>query len=418
MLKKVLLNSVPWVLALGMTSLLAPAPATGALFEQEDVDQDKFVAIAVPLPQGDRYNLIVLEQKSNEQLCWEETTDQGVINPLLLTFDFSGICGRSTDSNGYSIRQVGEDLALKYRLSLIKKDNALVLMGMPLQSSYGKSFEIGRTRILTDDFLKITLNPDWRLTRRVYQGQPLGHLYFTRDVIPPEPIVEESSVEETVLEAQPESTVAAGASDASDQDMRSPEIEETGRTSRQFNDSLLKDGGGAPQKQNSVEAMPTKPSGPPPLLGPVQIPVPSVPATQSSTQGRNTDIPVSDVSPAPVIPIPVPNIAPLGKVGASEPDVFSDGDRPQLPTLNAAGDPPPPPFTVALSIKRYRVYVDPVNETQTQAAKTIAPDAFWTAHQGRRLLQVGAFFKKSKADAMMQELGQQGISGIIDASQY
>ncbi|MEM9137046.1 MAG: DUF3747 domain-containing protein [Cyanobacteria bacterium P01_F01_bin.42] len=367
-------------IALGLMAALPMAQAQAALFDQEEVEQDRFVVVAVPLPQGNRHNLLVIEQKSDARPCWEESGE--AINPLLLTFDFTGVCGRSTDSNGYSIRQVGEDLALKYRLSLQKKNGVLVLTGVPLRSSFGKAMEIGKTQSAGGDFLRVTLNPDWRLTRRVYQGRPLGHIYFTRDVIPLEAESTSSPIEETDSDPVPTSG------------------------------------------PDSLEDPGFSPTAPRPLDGPIQIPVPR-PRSQTLTSqapksqaGQTASVPAADFSPPPMTPIPVPTIAPLGRVGASEPDVFSNRDLPRLPQVSPAGDPPPPPFNVALSIKRYRVFAAPENSTQSQALQNLAPDAFWTVHKGRRMLQLGAFLEKSKADTMIQALGDRGISGIIDASSY
>lgn len=394
MLKKSLRNSLPWAIALGLMAVLPMSWAEAALFEQQDVDPEKFVAIAVPLPQGDRYNLIILEQQSDAQPCWEEDTETGTIEPLLLTFDFSGICGRSTDSNGYSIRQVGEDLALKYRLSLRKQDGVLILMGVPLKASYGKPMEIGRTQSLKDEFLKVTLNPDWRFTRRTYQGKALGHIYLTRDVIPPEP----EEIEETDdTNPSPEESDELAIADAT-QDRTGDSLEES--SDEDLSEDSSKDSASA-----TIQ----------PLSGPVEIPVPT---PQAQAIPRSTSLPVTDAPLDPLSPIPVPTIAPLGRIGASEPDVFSSGDLGRLPPVSAAGDPPPPAFNVALAIKRYRVFVSQADAGQSDIIKALAPDAFWTSHQGQRVLQLGAFEDKAKADSMIQELGQQGINGIIDAAPY
>ena len=418
-----------WAIALGLLSTVSIGKAEAALFDQEEVEQESYIAIAVPLPQGGRYNLIVIEQKSDSRLCWEETEEAGVVDPLLLNFNFTGICGRSTDSNGYSIRQVGEDLALKYRLSLQKKDGFLALMGVPLQNAFGKPIEIGRTETLTDGYLKINLNPDWKFTRRSYQGKVLGHVYFTRDVLPPEPIAEEEPeevLEETVTieSTEPEEAVS--------QD--NPQVEESAETPTFESQDGLPAWPPTELPETTTNSEPVTPkTGSPsqvsPLEGPVQIPVPIPQSSQSfpSSGGQlNTIRPVtqlpnvSQVAAAPGTPIPVPSIAPLGRVGASEPDVFSTRDLARLPKVSAAdgGSPPPPAFSVAYSIRRYRVFVDASQNPQSDAIKSIAPDAFWTRHQGRRVLQLGSFLEKSKADLMLQALGQQGISAIIDAAQY
>ncbi len=164
-------------------SLLIPYTAQAYTFGQEEVDQSKFIAIAVPFAEGKQYNLIILEQISSTQACWEEQAD-GVIDPLLLKFDFTGICGRSTDSNGYSIRQGEKDYAMDYRLSVVKQNGNLVLMGYPSRNPGAPKLKIGQTQSLTDGFLKIQLEPGWRFSKRSYNGKTLGHIYFTRDQVP------------------------------------------------------------------------------------------------------------------------------------------------------------------------------------------------------------------------------------------
>ncbi|MGB8700860.1 MAG: DUF3747 domain-containing protein, partial [Thermosynechococcaceae cyanobacterium] len=169
---------------LGFAMAHAAPSAMAVAFNQQELDQSHVIAVAVPLAQGDRYNLLILEQLSNARQCWQEVPDAGVVDPLLLKFDFTNICGRSTDSNGYSIRIAGEDKALNYRLSIVKQANHLVLLGIPSQRSYGSPIEIARSGNLTAGFLKLTLNPGWRFAKRTYQGKTLGHIYLASDTMP------------------------------------------------------------------------------------------------------------------------------------------------------------------------------------------------------------------------------------------
>ncbi|MGP1384198.1 MAG: DUF3747 domain-containing protein [Thainema sp.] len=153
-----------------------------ATFGQQEVSQENIIAIASPVNNGETHQLLVVEQVSDSQACWQENQDiAGTIEPLLLNFDFTGICSRATDSNGYSIRVGGEDLGLQYVLRVVQSDNVMRLVGIPISDRSAPKLEIGRTKGVTSDFVKIQLNPGWRFTKRTYDGQTLGHYYFTND---------------------------------------------------------------------------------------------------------------------------------------------------------------------------------------------------------------------------------------------
>jgi len=169
--------------ALGTFSALRPTIA--ATFSQEEVEQNKFVAIAAPVGSGE-HQLLILEQQSDKQSCWSESgTNPVVVEPLLLQFDFTGICGRSTDSNGYSIRMADQDLGLHYRLSIIERDQELALIGISNRDRQAPPIEIGRTHGLNSGFSKIFLEPGWHFTKRTFQGKTLGHVYLSSNLAPP-----------------------------------------------------------------------------------------------------------------------------------------------------------------------------------------------------------------------------------------
>lgn len=153
-----------------------------ATFGQQEVSQQNVIAIASPVNGGEAYQLLVVEQVSDSRACWQENQDAaGTVEPLLLNFDFTGICGRATDSNGYSIRVGGEELGLRYMLRVVQSDNVMRLVGTPINDRSAPTLEIGRTKGVTTEFAKIQLNPGWRFTKRTYNGQTLGHYYFTND---------------------------------------------------------------------------------------------------------------------------------------------------------------------------------------------------------------------------------------------
>ncbi len=160
---------------LGQSETIATA------FSQQEVDQSKFIAIAVPLAIG--HKLVILEQISATQQCWRETGIHPVkVDPLLLNFDFTGICARSTDSNKYSIHQAGQDLALHYGLRIEKRQGELVLLGSPYQGYEGQAMEIGRTHGIGSELMKISLDPGWRFTKRTFNSKVLNHVYLTQGV--------------------------------------------------------------------------------------------------------------------------------------------------------------------------------------------------------------------------------------------
>lgn len=160
-------------------------PAMAATFSQEEVEQNKFIAIAAPVGNGGR-QLLILEQQSDKQACWSESgTNPVVVDPLLLQFDFTGICGRNTDSNGYSIRMAEQDIGLHYRLSIVERDGEFVLVGVSNRDRQASPLEIGRTHGIHSGFTKIHLEPGWQFTKRTFQGKTVGHVYLSSSLTPP-----------------------------------------------------------------------------------------------------------------------------------------------------------------------------------------------------------------------------------------
>lgn len=171
----------------GLSIGTLPSPSKRAIaqttFQQQEIpDQGRFVAVAAPVGDGSTHKLVIFEQRSDQRLCWDESgSNPTIVIPLLLTFDFTGICGRSIDSNGFSMRMAGNDMGLTHTLSIIRTDTDMLLMGVNPLRRRDPAVEIGRTNGITTDFAKITLNPGWRFARRAYEGQPLGHVYLAND---------------------------------------------------------------------------------------------------------------------------------------------------------------------------------------------------------------------------------------------
>lgn len=152
------------------------SPANAAAFTSRPLDENRVVAIASPV--GTRsHQLLILEQLSNQRQCWRDEGD--TIDPLLLDFDFTGICGRGTDSNGYSLRVGNEDLGWRYSLRIARDGNTLRLLASSNTDRTAPDLEIGTAQFVTGELVEISLNPGWSITKRVYNGQPLGHYYLT-----------------------------------------------------------------------------------------------------------------------------------------------------------------------------------------------------------------------------------------------
>lgn len=184
-MKNFLLLSIVAFASTILGTISAFNPATAVDFGQQEVDQNKFVAIAVPHV-GSTPQLVVLEQISNSQSCWKESGKSPVsVEALLLKFDFTGICGRSTDTNGYSIRMAGQDLCLLYKIKLIQNNNEFVLVGISNTNPNAPAIKIGRTHGIGSGLIKIDLSPGWRFTKRTYNGQTVGHIYLTSDLAAP-----------------------------------------------------------------------------------------------------------------------------------------------------------------------------------------------------------------------------------------
>jgi N-acetylmuramoyl-L-alanine amidase len=163
------------------TPISVPAPTAAAAFAQQDIDSTKVVAVASPYGEGE-HQLLVLQQMSDEKPCWSVSgTDVKTIDPLLLSFDFTGICGRATDSNGYSIRMAGQDIGWRYSLQVTKRNGEMWLIGKPTGAKRTPELKIARIKGTPESFGKFEMEPGWRITKRTFNGETLGHFYFTHE---------------------------------------------------------------------------------------------------------------------------------------------------------------------------------------------------------------------------------------------
>jgi len=160
---------------------IATVAKADSLFSQVEVDQSRYAIVASPYG-GTLHQLLILKQISSARQCWSESgASPTTINPLLLDFDFTGICGRSTDSNGYSVRVGNEDLNWRYSLRVAQRGNDLQLLAIPNVDRTAPELLIAKTRGYTPGFAKFYPEPGWRLTERGYQGSSVGHIYLTND---------------------------------------------------------------------------------------------------------------------------------------------------------------------------------------------------------------------------------------------
>ncbi len=171
------------------TSLVTAVPApvrASALFAAAEVDQQNFLMVAAPIgTRGEKAQLNIYEQLKPVRPCFE--VGEGLpspVNPLLATFDFTGICNRYIDANGYSVRVGGQDLATSYRLMVTRSGGDMLLLAFPTKAGAGPEMVVARTRGSAPGFLKLHLEPGWRLMRRQFGGRNLGHLYVYADSWP------------------------------------------------------------------------------------------------------------------------------------------------------------------------------------------------------------------------------------------
>ncbi|NET33908.1 MAG: DUF3747 domain-containing protein [Cyanothece sp. SIO1E1] len=375
-------------------STLITTPALAAQFQQQEVDQSKLITVAAPAGRISRtsHQLLILEQLSNGRRCWRESGNSPTqVEPLLLEFDFTGICNRSVDSNGYSVRVGGQDLGLQYRLRIVQRQGDLVLVAAPNPGQSGATIEIGRTQGTTNGFAKIELNSGWRLTKRTYKGQTLGHIYLTSD--------------------QDLSTLIAAAP--------------TRPTP-------------TPARINPSPVTRRPSPLPPPAPRRPQLPAPprvERPAANGSSRaaalGFNYRVIVAATTAAE-----------QQRVKAIAPDAFRtqlNGQtviqaglfrarrdarelqqrlrrqnlQAQVLPIERAAQPAPTPSPAAESDVLYRVIVPTRSAADEQRVKVAAPGSFRTQVNGQSVVQVGLFRERSTANAIQQRLRRQNLPAQI-----
>lgn len=176
---------------------LAPsARAQASMFSTQEVDQGKFIIVAAPIGDGSRAQLNIYEQRGAQRPCYAVSGSRpAVVDPLLASFDFTGICNRFIDGNGYSLRIGSSDLGTVYRLSVVKDSAETLLMAQPTRPDAGPEMVIARTGGSGNGFLLLVPEPGWRVMRRSFGNRALGHVYVYRDSWPGEATATKASPE-------------------------------------------------------------------------------------------------------------------------------------------------------------------------------------------------------------------------------
>ena len=147
--------------------------ATRALVDSKSLKQDQFAILARAVGR-DGWKLLVLEQIKARPLCWKDQAD-GLVEPSLNSFDFTGICSRYLDSNGYSLRTAGEDTQKSVRLRLRQGRNGLELHALdPNRNTAVVVATARQARRNKNAFVKLKLEPGWQLERRANQRRTLS----------------------------------------------------------------------------------------------------------------------------------------------------------------------------------------------------------------------------------------------------
>lgn len=410
-------------------------PSLAVTFGQAKVNQAKLIAIAVPRASG-YYSLLVLEQISKTKQCWREIGSKPTrVEPLLVNFNFAGICGRSTDSNGYSLRIADQDLGMTYRLSLQKRGGDLVLLGMP--SSGGSSIEVGHTGGIRSGFLKILLAPSWQFSKRTYGDKTLGHIYFSRSVFPPSktrPTIAQvppapSTKTKATAELKPSNPAAVRTSAISSSKPNARPSALSARSDAPYLVAVIAPNRDLQAKVRSkiTSAFRSSYGGKTVMqvgLFSDRAKAESVRADlkrqgfntlltqKSASQATSTSLPqfpASEVasnsqSGSSALTVPSANV-PIGRVRSPR-GVYSAKNN-ALKTL----PPPPPQSPVAL---QYRVFVPVHNEREQTKIRALVPGAFQSRYQGKSMMQVGAFSRAEQADPVINLLQQNGFSPIKD----
>ena len=158
--------------------------AQGSLFTAVPVEQDNFILVSAPIGNGERSQLNIYEQRQNKRACFSVIgIAPTIVDPLLSNFDFTGICNRYMDGNGYSLRIAGDDLGTSYRFTVVNTGDDMQLLATPTRDRSKPTLFVARTGGIANGFLKFNFESGWSLKRRAYGTKNLGHIYIYRDTL-------------------------------------------------------------------------------------------------------------------------------------------------------------------------------------------------------------------------------------------
>ncbi len=185
-LPDLILRSLSWAAGAGLLGAGVVQPAiASALFQAVDLSQERFVLVAAPIGDGTRAQLNIYEQVKPTRPCFAVAPGAPApVEPLLASFDFTGVCSRFIDANGYSVRVGGDDLATRYRLTVVRQSGDNLLLAVPTKAGAGPEMVVARTQGPGSGFLQLVFEPGWQLKRRAFGGRSLGHVYVYRDSWP------------------------------------------------------------------------------------------------------------------------------------------------------------------------------------------------------------------------------------------
>jgi hypothetical protein len=170
--------------AAATTATLQPLAQAKALFQSQPIPANEVIALAQPLA-GNRWTLVLLEQRQADTACWQAQADGTVLN-LADGVRNETYCGRYASSGAYSLRVAGNDLSRPWQLKLEPRNGQLELQATSPQTT--TPIVVAQAPIPAgsrsqanspNSLVPLELQTGWSLERRSYEGRPLSHLYLS-----------------------------------------------------------------------------------------------------------------------------------------------------------------------------------------------------------------------------------------------